>query len=262
MLLNKQINFYCWSKVFTKFILTTKPNFIKQLRDISNLSQKKPGKHKESVASEIRDHLSEINLEYFANNLPNKLLRRSSAQKVSLYLINKNTAKSLSEIISRELLKDNSFVIECNPGLGFLTEELIKIGVPKINIYEKNESFNAKGSPLTKLMIKHPSQISLTKLNLFDLWKKALRDHFYSDSTVQMYLDNLPSSKWEEKSFAQIIAACPNKTFLALFLNNLIHHTSINEHGRPTFYIIIPSHIWQVCINTLFLKISKLYYLY
>lgn len=207
-------------------------------------------KHRKYVASvEIRNHLRDLNLEHLMDLIPKKIVRRSCRQHSALYLINYNVAKEFASMISKDLLKNACFVIECNPGLGFVTQRLLDAGVPSINLYEKCEPFLQSKSTLMKLYIKHRERIHIKTMNFFDIWMILLRDRINHDRFAEGFLIDAPCHEWKDKTSLQIIAQCPGRYLLSLLLHNFVKQTRLFELGRPVFFIAVPSINWKVDIN-------------
>lgn len=79
--------------------------------------------------------------EYFQikDKLPKSLLKKFKSPE-SMYLINKQTAKHITKALESHLDKDCS-IIEVNPGLGILTNELLQCQKNRIYIYESLNHF-------------------------------------------------------------------------------------------------------------------------
>lgn len=94
------------------------------------------------VASDVVNYL-ESSPEYHGliDKLPKTLLRKYKAPE-SMYLINKNTASNIAKAVKSKLVGDAP-VVEVNPGLGFLTQELLKSDIKHIYLYESSNHFDA-----------------------------------------------------------------------------------------------------------------------
>lgn len=218
----------------------------------SQLQVKKTSKKvssKKVVNTEIVNYLKECGLDHLIDQIPKTLFSQSCKERTRLYLMNPDVAKSLATMISKDLLKNTSHVIETNPGLGFLTKELLDMGVPSVTLYEKNESFVSVESPLGSLLKSHESQLNFKKLDFVDIWYTLLLDKYNHDKFSEVYLVDTPYSNWRSKTFAQIIAYSPGRFSLSLLIHNFFNFTEIFEHGRPSFFIVVPAPIWQVCIE-------------
>ncbi|XP_014205785.1 dimethyladenosine transferase 2, mitochondrial [Copidosoma floridanum] len=201
--------------------------------------QKRPSRPA-TVYPELINHLKENN---YLNFIPTKFLGKRKS--LSLHLINRDTAKQFCSMIEQDLLQNTSHVIENNSGLGILTEELLKIGVPKINMFEKNRSFLTPNSPLQSLLKDHKSRLSLKELNFTDIWAMAIRDNFMNENLTGHYLTDVPHNDWKSKTNAQIILFASDRTSIVMLIYNLVHETSLFCHGRPVFYFAVSSETWD-----------------
>lgn len=198
------------------------------------------------ITSTIHQYLIENNADYLFPHIPSILMRKCKKSRSSSYLINPVGAKEFADLISSDLLRDPSYVIETNPGLGILTEELLNSKVPLVHLYERYEEFLKSSSPLVKLLEKYPSRLKIRKLNFFDVWSLLLHDYFYNENLAQEYLADVPKKNWEDECFAQIIAICSSREFLYKMCKNFAFQTEIFDHGRPKFYLALPQDVWDV----------------
>lgn len=74
------------------------------------------------------------------DKLPNSLLRKYKTPE-SMYLINKKTAKYIAKTVTSHI-NEESAVVEVNPGLGFLSEELLHCMSNHIYMYETSNHFS------------------------------------------------------------------------------------------------------------------------
>lgn len=230
---------------FLKFLSSQ----VKNVQLDSNFDKKIPKREsKKKIAyPEIVNYLNECNLGHLIDKIPKELLRRSKGSR--LYLMNPKVAESFATMVSEDLLQNASHVIETNPGLGFLTKELIEIGVSSINLYEKNKFFTSPKSSLGELLKSHQSQLKIKILDFDCLWDSLLVDKYNNDKISEVYLADIPYSGWRSKTFAQIITYFSSRYSLCLLIHNFFHFTDIFEHGRPSFLVAVPSLIWEVCLK-------------
>lgn len=93
------------------------------------------------LASDILKYL-ENDSEYknLICKLPKSLIKKYKSPE-SMYLINKKTANNIVNTI-RNHLDEKSPIIEVNPGLGFLSEEILKNGHNHLYLYETSNHFS------------------------------------------------------------------------------------------------------------------------
>lgn len=234
-----------WLVFCQKLSLTTESY---QTADTENApdetTRKKPSK-RNYYSKDVYNYLQK-NFPQHVDEIPKLLVRRATGHSNNLYIINETSAKALASMISEELSNDSSHVIECNPGLGLLTKELLKTGVPCIHLYEAIKPFCEGGRPLSMLMKEHPDRLTLKELNFFKIWKLLLRDQFLETTHTEDYLVDVPYSQWNNSTYMQLINFCPNRKFISLLIHNFFNHTNLFERGRPCFYLAAPSPVWQV----------------
>lgn len=91
------------------------------------------------LAADVVNYLeSSPEYEGLIKQLPKSLLKKYKSPE-SMYLINKKTAKEIAKTIKRSL--DKSPVVEVNPGVGILSEELLKVHSGPHFIYESSTHF-------------------------------------------------------------------------------------------------------------------------
>lgn len=102
-----------------------------------NKSHEKQGT---KVSQEVINYL-ESSLEYknIINIVPKSLLRKYKAPE-TMYLINENTARNITETLKKYIEKDAP-VVEVNPGPGLLTQELLQCQKNKLYLYETSNHF-------------------------------------------------------------------------------------------------------------------------
>lgn len=93
------------------------------------------------VAADVVNYL-ENNPEYHGiqNQIPKSLLRKYKTPE-SMYLINKTTAKEIANTIKNHLNGDSP-VVEVNPGLGYLSHELLRCHNGHLYMYETLNHFS------------------------------------------------------------------------------------------------------------------------
>ncbi|XP_029036572.1 dimethyladenosine transferase 2, mitochondrial [Osmia bicornis bicornis] len=160
-----------------------------------------------------------------------------SRKNTDLYLTNPEVAKKFVTLIKDDLLKNMYHVVEANPGFGYLTEELFKIGVPFIHLFENSSEYWIH---LNNLCTKFPNQLSITKLNLFNISKMLTGVSVHSDIIYKL-INNVQQRKWEEESCMQVIGTTSKSVFIRHLILSTIFQTGLTMFGRPIFYLAIPS---------------------
>lgn len=92
------------------------------------------------VAQDLINYLNK-NKEYseIVPHLPKMLFKKYKTPE-TMYLINKKTANDIANVIKNHFEKEVP-IVEVNPGLGFLTEEILKSQNKQIFLYESMKFF-------------------------------------------------------------------------------------------------------------------------
>lgn len=109
------------------------------LRLRHKLNKQKDEKENPKLAADVVNYLKNSpEHEGLVKQLPKSLLKKYKKPE-SMYLINKKTAKEIAETIKN--LLDNSPLVEVNPGLGILSEELLQVHRGPHYLYESSSHF-------------------------------------------------------------------------------------------------------------------------
>ena len=175
--------------------------------------------------------------------------RKMSFKKANtniLHLIDKDTAAKFVSLIKNDLSKNMCYVAELNPGLGVLTRELLKAGVPLIHLYEGNLRLH---KILEIICTKYPGKLKLISAKCSNLF--GIIRAIHNEKTIKKYQDNfktLESKNWEDETYMQIIGACDNIYLFTFIIHNLIFRNGFMFYGRPVFYMAILPSVWNVSI--------------
>lgn len=75
------------------------------------------------------------------NDIPVRFLKKNRKAPDDLYLIDKNAAAEIAAVIKPYILENNKSIIETNPGLCFLTKDLLNTGLNRLQVYESTVCF-------------------------------------------------------------------------------------------------------------------------
>lgn len=221
----------------------------------------KEGKAK--IMSNFKEHIS---IEHFVKVInpklgeicPQKYMKIITNRWDIFYLIEKNTATKFVQLIINDLSKDMNFVAECNPGIGILTEELLKAGIEKIYAFETNHCFYPT---LNELQTKYPNRLDIRNANLIEMSKLHFMDQQNNTNRIATILNGISDVPWEnESTYMQVIGITTSIEFFKHLLLAMVFRTSCIRLGRPSFYIAIPPSIWNVLNFPN--KRASMYYLY
>ncbi|KAL0869095.1 hypothetical protein ABMA27_007402 [Loxostege sticticalis] len=172
------------------------------------------------------------------DKLPNSLLRKYKTPE-SMYLINKKTAKYIAKTVTSHI-NEESAVVEVNPGLGFLSEELLHCMSNHVYMYETSNHFSPH---LNSLLNKHPGRVTYKIADFFGMWKLAFKDKMDNGTRIQELLGSLSTN--DNSRTVKIIGSMPGLTFIKHLLNNIIFHTTNNQLGRTDLFITMPGHHYE-----------------
>lgn len=75
------------------------------------------------------------------DKLPERCLRKNRTIPDDLYLIDNQVGKKIVNALVKDIKQNNAIVVETNPGFAFITEWLLKKGIPRIHAYEPTVAF-------------------------------------------------------------------------------------------------------------------------
>ncbi|CAF4911308.1 unnamed protein product [Pieris macdunnoughi] len=191
------------------------------------------------VAQGLMNYLNS-NKEYndVVPHLPRMLLKKYKTPE-TMYLINRKTAKDISTIITRNFEKEAP-IVEVNPGLGFLTEEILRNQNNPVYLYESTKFFQKS---LQELHEKYPNRIIYKIADFFGMWKLAFQDKIDQGNRIKDLLGDLATDKIGRK--LQIVGATPGLSFVKHLINTIVFHNITNQLGRPDLFIILPTHHYE-----------------
>nr|XP_033339269.1 dimethyladenosine transferase 2, mitochondrial [Megalopta genalis] len=189
----------------------------------------------------LQKDMEKINIK-LKHNIP-RWYKLVSTNATDMYLINDVVAKQFISLIQVDIKKNASHVIELNPGLGFITQQLLEIGIPFVYMYEREIKFI---DILTKLHNKFPNKLSLQNSNLFNL-SKSMHINTTNKSIQNAYnlLKHVQKKQWNEESCMQIIGATNKDSFLRHLILSAVFRTCFMAYGRPIFYLVVPPSMWD-----------------
>ena len=97
-------------------------------------------KTESKISQEFLEYFGEKDKELIFKSYPEKILRRKFKSPDHLYLADRESAKKISKIIAYDNIS-NKTIVEINPGIGLLTNELIERTESKLILYELYDKF-------------------------------------------------------------------------------------------------------------------------
>lgn len=156
----------------------------------------------------------------------------------SLRIIDKDVAKQFASMIVNDLVKKTSFILEINPGNGYLTNELLETKVPYIHLYEKEPKYTES---LMLLSEKYPDRLSIRPYNLLTLSMIEYKDRVAKSEKMDDIFQGALKNSWNDEPSIHIIGAVTSMSFF-YYLKNSIISQYLSNYGRISLYLaIIPS---------------------
>lgn len=90
--------------------------------------------------SQYFDKTSKTSKTNVINLFPEKLFKKTSKSPESFYLNDVSAAKLISKYLTQDLPK-NLPIFEVNPGIGLISEQILKTGNKNLHFFEGNEFF-------------------------------------------------------------------------------------------------------------------------
>ncbi|KAK0182839.1 hypothetical protein PV327_000933 [Microctonus hyperodae] len=141
-------------------------------------------------------------------------------------------------MIVNDLVKKTSFILEINPGYGYVTDELLENKVPYIHLYETEPNYIESLKLLSK---KYPDRISIRPYNLLTLSKIEYKDRIKKSEQMDVIFQGAIKKSWNDEPSMHIIGAVPSMKFF-YYLRNSILSQYLSNYGRISLYLaILPS---------------------
>ncbi|GAB0092805.1 rRNA adenine N(6)-methyltransferase [Sergentomyia squamirostris] len=217
--------------------------------DIATEDSPKKTRKKRKVKSAENDAIPENIIEYFKSKhqsaqlegFPSDYLIKKQQTPDHLYIVDESVAKTVAGIVCKNS-QDDSPIVEINPGLGILTQELLKVSKQKIHLYEVDNEFNGF---LEELVKKNRRRLSLRNADLVFLYKLAYQDKLDNGNRVESLLnDKLPKRNWKEAPNARIVGAVGSQNFFRHLVYSVIYQSSLLSYGRSEMFLIVPPPIF------------------
>ncbi|XP_053613603.1 dimethyladenosine transferase 2, mitochondrial [Plodia interpunctella] len=172
------------------------------------------------------------------DQLPKSLLRKYKTPE-NMYLINKSTAEEIVTVMKKYIEKDCP-IVEVNPGLGFMTRELLKQLPNHIYLYEMLNHFSPH---LNQLKSAHPNRITYRVADFFGMWKLAFKDKLDQGNRIKELLGDLATDSNDR--VVKIVGSMPGLSFVKHMINNIIFHNTTSQLGRPDLFITMPGYHYE-----------------
>ncbi|XP_039281444.1 dimethyladenosine transferase 2, mitochondrial [Nilaparvata lugens] len=148
------------------------------------------------------------------------------------YLCDEIVARNVCESIKRNMTSTDLPVLECNPGAGFLTKELIDAGINNLQLFEPNSIF------FSYLTEKFPG-LQIHKKNVSKLWKLLYLDGIDGGTRTADVFSGIKARSWDEDPSYCLIAAIDGTSFVKSFIIGTMVQENMYQCGKPEFYLIL-----------------------
>ncbi|CAL1300712.1 unnamed protein product [Larinioides sclopetarius] len=189
-------------------------------------------------------HLLELLRFYKVNNL--NFIRNASTGK-KLLKMNKYDMESAYKVSnnkkSSRITQPDDYFYVCDPvsaGPGVVSKALLKAGVPRLRILEKNEDFLLELKELSK----QHSNLEIIEEDF--LFLPFIEHRSFDDDSIsylEAFFKDVPNLSWNEGAPFRIFSIISSKkslTFLRFLLAVLPNRSSIFFYGRCELFLLLP----------------------
>lgn len=137
-------------------------------------------------------------------------------------------------------------LIEINPGIGTLTNHLLKFKTKKIQLVEVND-----------VLYKHLNQtfgerFPCHRTDFCGLWRLAYIDKQDNGDRVSKLLEIFPKNEWNDDFSSRIIVTTGSLAFYKHLINSVLTNSTLFSHGRHEIYAVIPPILYFVSFFQLY----------
>ncbi|RZF42842.1 hypothetical protein LSTR_LSTR003666 [Laodelphax striatellus] len=158
------------------------------------------------------------------------------------YLCDEIVARTICESIERTITSKDMPVIELNPGVGFLTKEIIDAGLLNLQLFEPSSNF------CSYLMEKFPN-LQIHKKNVSKLWKLLYLDEMDGGSRTSEIFSGIEAKSWDDDPSYCLIAAIYNTDFVKSFIVGTMLQENLFHYGRPECYLVLDPLAYSMLTN-------------
>ncbi|KPJ18212.1 Dimethyladenosine transferase 2, mitochondrial [Papilio machaon] len=212
---------------------------IRCLRLWYSTSKEKVEKQPKLAADVLKYLENDSDYSKIIEKLPRFLLRKYKTPE-SMYLINTKTAKEIAATVG-SYINEESPVVEVNPGLGFLSKELLKCTKNHLYLYETSSHFTQH---LEALQHEKSKRLTYKVADFFGMWKLAFQDKMDGGNRIPELLGDLASH--DKSRIIKIVGAMPGLNFVKHLIYNIVFHNDTDQLGRTDLFITMPAHHYRM----------------
>ncbi|GFX05062.1 dimethyladenosine transferase 2, mitochondrial [Trichonephila clavipes] len=134
---------------------------------------------------------------------------------------------------------DGNYILEINPGPGNLSKAILRLGVPYLRVFEKNEEFLLQLRDIPK----EHSNFEIIEDDFFSLPSIERASDYTSKNDATNFFHNVPQLSWEDGVPFRIFSVIYSKKsikFLRFLLAALSKRTSVFSYGRCELFFLLP----------------------
>ncbi|ENN70609.1 dimethyladenosine transferase 2, mitochondrial [Dendroctonus ponderosae] len=200
-------------------------------------------KHLQEISKFFRQHPS---IGAYQNVLPAKIVQSKTYKNPEyVYLVNPQVADDIAKYVFQSIQSKNHIVAESNPGLGLISQSLIKLGIRSVRLYELNPEFHEyleKTFQSSQSKFKH----ELFKKDFFSLWRYNFIDNGDQGQRVTDILKGLPKKSWTDGPVATVVGTMTRNIFLRYLVKSIVLQREIATYGRVDLFLITYEKYWNI----------------
>ncbi|GFQ91290.1 rRNA adenine N(6)-methyltransferase [Trichonephila clavata] len=158
-------------------------------------------------------------------------------QKDNFYINNPVSADSIAAHLCEGW--NNNYILEINPGPGNLSRAILRLGIPHLRVFEKNEEFLLQLRDISK----EHSNLEIIEDDFFSLPSIERASDYTSKNDVTSFFHNVPQLSWKDGVPFKIFSVIYSKKsikFLRFLLAALSKRVSVFSYGRCELFFLLP----------------------
>ncbi|KAL1513105.1 hypothetical protein ABEB36_002567 [Hypothenemus hampei] len=196
----------------------------------------------------LKKHIAELK-HFFNKNphigayqafIPNDIMKKKPYKAPEyVYLICPDIARKVANHILNHT-GPNQIIAETNPGLGLITQVLLKEGVSNLRLYELNHGFH---NYLQGTFSSECDKVKLFKKDFFTMHKYAFYDSLDQGERVKSMLQGVAKKNWTEEPIMTIVGTITKYVFLKYLIRCIVLQKDLATYGRLDFFLICYSNL-------------------
>lgn len=155
------------------------------------------------------------------------------------YLLDDAVARDIAKYVWEHTSND-ACVFEANPGPGILSRALMKSGIPRLRVFEKDENYLAA---LEELTSSYPNSFEVIREDIMLLPKLETKDTYDGpEEADSVFFKGIQKHPWHEDppmSFVAVVADQKSVNFMRSMLAKISLMSSFFTFGRCQFFLVL-----------------------